>query len=96
MSTNQNKPMGRLLERLEEAGTIESLRPLLGEIEVLERADHGDENVDNLREQVFERLLRLARDEPDQARTVVLDDLLPLCLRRNEEWPASSNALALR
>jgi len=90
MSTGQNEDIGRLCRRIEEASTLGALRPLLQDIAELERASQGEADIDSLREQVFEAMLRLARDQPDEARSILVDDLLPLCLRSKDEWPRLS------
>ena len=54
------------------------------------RGSEGEAEIDSLREQVFEALLRLTRDRPDEARSVLLDDILPLCLRSKDERPRLS------
>ncbi len=90
MSTTQHEDIGPLYRRLEEASTVSTLRPMLQDIAELERASEGEAEIDSLREQVFEALLRLTRDRPDEARSVLVDDLLPLCLRSKDEWPRLS------
>ncbi|CAN5708997.1 hypothetical protein BH23PLA1_BH23PLA1_27790 [soil metagenome] len=90
MATARNSSFDRLRQRLGEAGTVETLRPLLREIEALELARQDQEALNDLREQVFEGLHRLTIDRPGVARAVLLDDLLPLCLRPLEEWPGRS------
>src|SRR4051812_1475502 len=90
MATAHNEHLGRLRRRLDQAGTVETLRPLLRVIEDLEIAGQGEGDLDALREQVLEAMLRLTTDRPEQARTILLEDLLPLCLRPTEEWPGRS------
>jgi hypothetical protein len=90
MPTVERTQVERLYQLLMEAGTIETLRPLLREIEVVERTGQDAVEIDGLREQVFDGLLRLAKDLPEEASAILLDDLLPLCLRRKEDWPGMS------
>lgn len=91
MATATSTPIERLYQRLSGAGTIQALRLLLTDIKAIERALQGDSSLETLREEVFAGLLRLVRDQPDQARDILLGDLLPLCLRAKEERPGDGD-----
>jgi hypothetical protein len=90
MSTGIGPQVDRLNQLFKKAGTIETLRPLLREIEVVERAGQTAVEIDGIRQQVFEALMRLSIDRPEVAHSIIQDDLVPLCLRAKDDWPGMS------
>jgi hypothetical protein len=81
-----NAQVHRLYQRFQEAGTAQDVRAVLEEIANLEQGGLRDENLDMLRAQAFRALLRLTEMNLDDARTVVLTGVLPLCLRSEADW----------
>jgi hypothetical protein len=75
----------RLWRQIIEARSAAELRDLVTEIDRLEPEAAAEDHLDYLRGQAILGLLEFSRDNLDEARHIILTELLPLCLR--EDWP---------
>ena len=73
-------------QRIAGADGIPSLLRVLEELQKLEPEQEGGEDLDNLRLDAFDALVRLTQDDPGAAGPIILKHLLPLCLRTKGEW----------
>jgi hypothetical protein len=81
--------LGRLAQRVAGADRPASLRQIVAELLQIE-ADWGErDDLDELRQKAFDSLTRFTEQDHDAARDALLNDLLPLCLRTEDQWRSS-------
>src|ERR1019366_6453026 len=75
-----------LKQRIIGAVGIPALLQVLDDIGPLE-SEHGHSDaVDDLRLGVFDILAKLTENSPSEAGPIIIQRLLPLCLRHKDEW----------
>jgi hypothetical protein len=77
-----------LKQRVTGAGGVPALLRVLEDLQGLEPKQERAEDVDELRLEALDALIRLTQETPVEAAPIILRHLLPLCLRAREEWRA--------
>jgi hypothetical protein len=75
-----------LRDRFEKAQGVNSLPTLLDEVRALESEWTEGDDLDQLRQDIFFAIARMSEEHPSLAQPIILEHLLPLCLRQPEEW----------
>ena len=76
-----------LQERIDRVSSADELPSIFGELQGAQHADPPLEALDDLRLYAFHAARRMTLEAHEHARAFILDDLLPLCLMADAEWP---------
>src|SRR4051812_561395 len=80
MATVQDDRIDQLARQLRGAATMEDLRILLRDIAAFEEKTPEEGRIEDLRDEAFRSLRRMTSGRLAEAREVLVEDLLPLCL----------------
>ena len=76
-----------LQERIDHASSADDLRGIFQEFSEIEGNRYLHGGLEDLREVAFETARRRSREVPSIARAIILESLLPLCLRKQSGVP---------